>query len=470
MVKNMSDSSKPEFDIFLSHRIEDRTIALYMRGAISFLSDFKLRVHVCEEIPGGKDWRRWINDKISISKILIFLYTQEIADWQWCLYEIGLFQGRRLSNREVNNNHMICIKNPDIKPPSPIENFQAYNADEKGFKNFFEDLLVRGIFTDEIPYIDYISETEKYRRLQGAARDLTSLFSLPKIENEYYIRRLVFELDKQIADSTTVEIDDAVISGDQVTMEEILDLPSSTVGWRQLYEQFQGRSSWLDEIRNALESLKVGRRVQASLTPFANFRGEWFTPIITRIQKKRSTVEGKTLVVPKSLITTFIPRSLFELQPQPQNILKGWNTYLPWSVVRIRWRKKSGHVYSSDDMIGSPVVCTINEAFSDLYDFTYDSHVDTAGDSAWTTQRLLDSVNNYILPEDRLDLEKDQVRVSKRIIFEERDDYAKVPLRFNEQHPKYANTAQLPCLLAKCVIGPKSGEHETYLLIVYVPV
>ena len=120
-------------------------------------------------------------------------------------------------------------------------------------------------------------------------------------------------------------------------------------------------------------------------------------------------------------------------------------------------------------MIGEPFVCAANVEFSKLYDFTYKDYFPNPEDEL-NDSYLFESIKGFIDKKDLDNFIKDQERISERIIFQNKDDHAKIPLKFNEHHPldRYKNRSYLPYLISKHLIGDVSGPHEMYLLICYI--
>ena len=171
-----------KYSIFISHRLEDRSIAFAASGALRLLSGKNLEPFVCEDIPGGRDWRDWIYKKIEKADILLFLYTDERQDWMWCFYEIGLF----LDLRDTGARPIVCIRDPAIEElPSPLEKYQAYVATEEGFTEFLKDLLYKGKFTngDRVNPNLFADDSYSY-----AIKDFLKAFKSLKIESQYFVR------------------------------------------------------------------------------------------------------------------------------------------------------------------------------------------------------------------------------------------------------------------------------------------
>lgn len=460
----------PPDEIFISHKIEDRPIARGLRRALRDLSNRQLEVHVCEEMPGGEDWRKWIEERVGRSKILLFLYTDERADWGWCLFEIGLFIGSHADKTE-RKNFMICLKDFGISTlPSPIQQFQAYGSDKDNIQRFLNDLLFKGEFTGSC--LNHELHTEMKSQFDSAVENICSIFS--STQSDPYPTQATIGFREPGLGQIMPEIETAYIDGDQGTMD-MLNIPSTGAKWTILYEQFSKTKqvTWLDELRACIDEIRQGLRPRRVLTPFKTRKGETFIPFLSRIDsKRRMTSQGEQVTIPKTLFVTFIPpeRPSASQVQSPEEIIKVWSTYSPCSVVRIRWKRKvDPFKRSADDIIGKPVVSAINTSFAELFCFREEDFPDPDGPLALTSNRLLQNVKEYINPLHLKKLEQDQERVSKKIIFEGMDDSASVPLQFNSQHPKYPGALFLPCLMYKYDTESKEGgPFTTYLLISYV--
>ena len=460
--------------IFISHRSEDRSIALAISGALRLLGNDKLEPFVCEDLPGGRDWRDWIHKKIGASNIMLFLYTQETADWMWCFYEIGLF--RSLS--DPNQRPIICVHNPSITSlPSPLENYQAYKATQDDIKKFLTDLLFEGVFTNEERINPELFSSNVYML---AIKDFLKSFSLTIIEKKYYARRASFDLNDLHRNDSHKKHGTVSIKGDSFTMEEILLSPGKSTHWQNLYDKFtaEGQSAWLDQVKESIEKIKEGKIPTYVMKPFKARENKKFIPILTRVEQIPS--EDAKTTIPLKIYVIFIPCSEIEescelvdssLASDPNYLLKIWKTILPTSVIRVKWKGKSSPIrYSKEDIMCPPVVYAINPVFADLYNFNYLEFPDPDGDNPLTSEDLFKLVNEFIVNNETYipKIIQDQAVISQKIIFEGSNAFAKVPLKFNDKHPLYPNQSYLPCLVSKSTVGDINGPHVTYLGVIYV--
>jgi hypothetical protein len=155
----------------------------------------------------------------------------------------------------------------------------------------------------------------------------------------------------------------------------------------------------------------------------------------------------------------------------PGRMLAAWTTYYPYSVVRIRWRKRSGRSYRLEDMDGPAVVYSANDEFMSLYNRA--GRLPCAdGPDALTAADLLMGLSHDEIVDNLDEFVRDNDRVAERIIFADGFAWSRVPLRLNQNHPiaQYRKTAYLPNMAGKRIIGAPERPHAAYYLIIYTPV
>ncbi|MGD2098666.1 MAG: TIR domain-containing protein [Desulfobacterales bacterium] len=459
--------TEKRYNIFISHRLEDSNIASAVSGTLNQFGNKKLTPFVCAYTPGGRDWRDWIEKKIIDSDIMLFLYTVKNSDWSWCFYEIGLF--KRLSIPDPPP--IICIRNPPISDlPSPIEKYQAYDASESGIKKFLDDLIFNGKLTNGDRINEKIHADDNY---DIAIQDLIKAFKPSTIEKKYYARRVLIDLGEK-------EDDEISIASDSYTMEEILDSPDLSTNWQKLYDNFKaiGQSDWLDQIKESIENIKEEKSPVYVMKQFRTKKNRKIIPVLTRVEKMPS--EDNQTTIPLRIYVIFLPCeeieekcSLIDISQatDPKYLLELWQTILPTSVIRIKWKRKSSSIrYATEDLEGPPVVYAINPYFADLFNFNYQELPDPDGDNPLTSEILLERIEKFIVDSETYipKIKKDQTEISNQIIFEGSNANATVPLKFNDKHPSYPNSSHLPCLVSKFTIGDINGPHETFLAIIYV--
>lgn len=156
----------------------------------------------------------------------------------------------------------------------------------------------------------------------------------------------------------------------------------------------------------------------------------------------------------------------------PGRMLSAWTTYYPYSVVRIKWDKKSNRMsYAPADLNGSAVVYSANEEFLMLYNVAT-RLPDPDGPQALTGADLLAGVDHAGIVDNLEEFNRDNARVTDTIVFGDGFAWSRVPLRLNQNHPvaQYRKTAYLPTMTGKRIIGDPERPHTAYYLIIYIPV
>jgi hypothetical protein len=140
----------PDFRVFLSHRAEDRFLARFVKARLEYLSSLggkePIECFVCEEIPGGTEWRQWMIESTANSDCLLFIHTNKEDSWTWCATEIGQFDGYKRALKKTSKVLWFSIDNP----PSfaMLAENQFYGIAEDQTRTFLEDMFVAPTFSD----------------------------------------------------------------------------------------------------------------------------------------------------------------------------------------------------------------------------------------------------------------------------------------------------------------------------------
>jgi TIR domain len=110
------------FGVFISHKHEDHALAVVLKKAIQSLNKDLIDCFVSGvDITAGRDWRREIRSALARSHILLLLFTAPSKNWDWCLFETGLYT--RFDRSEIRS--VICLFNPVAASPSPLADLQG---------------------------------------------------------------------------------------------------------------------------------------------------------------------------------------------------------------------------------------------------------------------------------------------------------------------------------------------------------
>ena len=117
--------SDDKFMVFISHKHDDHELADDVKHAIESLNKKVIECFVSGiDITAGMDWRREIRGALARSHMLLLLFTAPSKNWDWCLYETGLYT--RFDKADVRA--VVCLFNPGKAAPSPLADLQGVPA------------------------------------------------------------------------------------------------------------------------------------------------------------------------------------------------------------------------------------------------------------------------------------------------------------------------------------------------------
>jgi hypothetical protein len=259
--------------IFVSHASEYAELAMTLKRSLEALEgDEKLDIRVSVTMPGGSDWRDWIENNVRSADLFLLLYPDERMDLNWCNYELGrFFDGGR---------HIVCLKNVDIEKPPPVfEPFQAYDGDEDGIFKFLQELFDSETFTPGKklnPEIGVIGKAD-YDRAKDVARQLAAEFAKARVREKFYDRRIVISLHHT---GKVFDADRTVVEGNPEGMA-VLGLEKDTkISWAEMRTTLDPKFQWPSQLETSLTQIARGQ-LPPSLPPF-RIANNIYVPVIAR--------------------------------------------------------------------------------------------------------------------------------------------------------------------------------------------
>jgi len=259
--------------IFVSHASEYAELAMTLKRSLEALEgDEKLDIRVSVTMPGGSDWRDWIENNVRSADLFLLLYPDERMDLNWCNYELGrFFDGER---------HIVCLKNVDIEKPPPVfEPFQAYNGDEDGIFKFLKELFDSETFTPGKklnPEIGVIGKAA-YDRAKDVARQLAAEFAKARVREKFYDRRIVISFhyaDKVFDPNLTV------VEGNPEGMAVLGLEKDAKISWTEMRATLEPKFQWPSQLETSLTQIARGH-LPPSLPPF-RIANNIYVPVIAR--------------------------------------------------------------------------------------------------------------------------------------------------------------------------------------------
>ncbi|MCG6875312.1 MAG: toll/interleukin-1 receptor domain-containing protein [Betaproteobacteria bacterium] len=182
------------FTVFISHKHEDHALALEVMNAMEGLDPERIDCFVSGvDITAGMDWRREIRSALAKSHLLVLLFTAPSKNWDWCLYETGLYT--RFDQSEARS--VVCLFSPGEASPSPLADLQGVPANAENVRAFLDTLCRRTWEISDDWRRGALQLEVAPDRLEAAARAIAEAFRRSGSASTYYpCHRLVLSLSE----------------------------------------------------------------------------------------------------------------------------------------------------------------------------------------------------------------------------------------------------------------------------------
>jgi hypothetical protein len=171
------------FTVFISHKHEDHALAVEVKNVMQGLNPELIDCFVSGvDITAGMDWRRQIRSVLAKSHLLVLLFTAPSKNWDWCLFETGLYT--RFDQTEARS--VICLFSPGEASPSPLADLQGVPATADKVRDFLESLCCRTWEISDDWRRGALAPEITSHRLNVAARAIADAFGRSGSASTYY--------------------------------------------------------------------------------------------------------------------------------------------------------------------------------------------------------------------------------------------------------------------------------------------
>jgi hypothetical protein len=229
----------------------------------------------------GKPWRNKIREEIHRANWFILLLPDPSEDWDWCLYETGMFEGDLTSA-----DRLICLHHPDTKIPDAIKDYQAVSATVPEISAFLRMIFVD---KDPIPGMEPINRSID-NDIDKIAKEIVDAIRPPKAVRERYLFGPWIKLEVPGATGLQSEsdLDSATILEANTKALELFDWEARRpTTWGELksgVEDLKVDSRWLKELFHVIRKISSGRGFRAIQAVF-HAHGAMYRPLVFAIDK-----------------------------------------------------------------------------------------------------------------------------------------------------------------------------------------
>jgi TIR domain len=251
------------FTVFISHKHDDHALALEVKKALQGLAGPKpIDCFVSgTDITAGMDWRREIRSVLARSHVLVLLFTAPSKDWDWCLYETGLYC-RFEEKTQVSG--VVCLFSPGQASPSPLADLQGVPAEIDNVRDFLNLLCHQTWKISDDWRQGALAPDIDPKQVDDAARAIERAFRLSVSTSTHFpCHRVVLSLSESDKIANGIPESARVMEGPNDTSDYTLSLFNLGSGtgkrtWGDLLQAVQGTDAeWRKELdRHFLLALK----------------------------------------------------------------------------------------------------------------------------------------------------------------------------------------------------------------------
>jgi TIR domain len=247
------------FMVFISHKQDDHALAVEVKKALEGLAPRPKQIDCFVsgiDITAGMDWRRAIRSRLAKSHLLMLLFTAPSRNWDWCLYETGLYtRFDRLEKNEVSA--VVCLFDPSQASPSPLADLQGVPADIDKLRAFL-DLLCRQTWKISDDWrLGALTPDIHRKKVDEAARAIERAFRLSGSTSTHFpCHRVVLSLSESDKIKNGIPESARVLEGPNDTSDYTLSLFNLGSGtgrrkWGDLLQAIEGTNAeWRKELDN----------------------------------------------------------------------------------------------------------------------------------------------------------------------------------------------------------------------------
>lgn len=226
-------TGREPFRIFISHKHDDHDAADKIAKALVRLDD-QIKCFVSgTHLVAGSDWNAEIRTQLMESHLLLLLFSEPSKNWDWCLYEAGLFTS-------LGDEHsVVCLYQAGGASPRPLKSLQGVPVEQEKLESFLLSLCTETWRVARKWRFGAMSQSVAPERVQLAVAEILQNFPQTRgisapvpILTHYPCHRLVLDLCG--LDDTHDHIPDGarVIEGEGATSTFTMSLFNLTRGLR----------------------------------------------------------------------------------------------------------------------------------------------------------------------------------------------------------------------------------------------
>lgn len=292
-------TGREPFQIFISHKHDDHEAAARLAAVLGEV-DEQIKCFVSgAHLIAGTDWNAAIRTQLQQAHLLLLLFTEPSKNWDWCLYEAGLFTS-------LGDEHsVVCLYQAGGDSPRPLKALQGVQVTVPQVQQFLRQLCTETWQVTRKWRLGGLKHKATDEDFLAAAQKIVDLFPRPRAEvasvpnlTHYPCHRVVLDL-RGCADAQDRIPDDArVVEGEGATSTFTMSLFNLTRGlrgrtWQDLVEATgEPQGQWLQHLNTRYAAAIREKLFPPALNtplpvidPHTGLRRRSYRPMIYEIQR-----------------------------------------------------------------------------------------------------------------------------------------------------------------------------------------
>ncbi|MCP4203092.1 MAG: TIR domain-containing protein [bacterium] len=220
------DENKDTCRIFISRKTSDsNVVGEEIRGQLNLLAANRIEFFDAERIEEGQRWAEEIRKELDQADILLLVLTKPAKDdFDWCLYEAGLFEDLHSST----SKSIVCLYPEGEKVPDPLFERQGLEATTKRIFKYLVRLYTNPRASNTSGPLNAALADPKFAKAQllPIAEKIHKLINRKPADKEQLIHANKYIQVILPAGVNSVG-KDTQISSDRESLKELFDLPPS---------------------------------------------------------------------------------------------------------------------------------------------------------------------------------------------------------------------------------------------------
>ena len=284
LVKILPALTNRRLKVFFSYKVKDKETAKTIVQVLRKASARKLKITYMEDFPKefvGKPWRDEILRGVYEANWFILLLPDPREDWDWCLYETGLFE-RDLTKAD----RLLCLHHPDVDLPKAIGDYQGIAADFEHVKKFLEMIFVE---ENPIPGMEAINK-DIVSDIPSYAKEIVDAIHPPSKERirQRFPAWVKLQAENAVDLQTEEDLDAATILDANPKALSLFGKTRRPDTWKDLrsnIKEFEGDDRWRKELVSVIRRVVAGDEHDPIHAIFQNKKGKIFRPILFALDR-----------------------------------------------------------------------------------------------------------------------------------------------------------------------------------------